>query len=34
VDVACHKEAVLKVLVQPCFDEAFTIMMDIEGKLA
>jgi len=34
VDVAQHKEVVLKACVQPWMDEAFTITTDIEGKLA
>lgn len=32
VDVARHKEAVLKECVQPWIDEAFTITTNIEGK--
>ncbi len=34
VDAARQKEALLKVRIQPWIDEAFTIMADIEGKLA
>jgi len=34
VEEAWHKEAVLKVCVQPWIDEAFTITSTIEGKLA
>ena len=34
VDMAWHKEAVLKVHIQPSIDEAFTIIVEIEGKLA
>ncbi len=34
VDVARHKEAVLKVHLQPWIDEAYTITTFIEGKLA
>jgi len=33
-DVARHKEVVLKAHVQPWFDEAFTMTVEIEGKLA
>ena len=34
VDVTRHKEAVLKVHLQPWIDEAYTITTSIEGKLA
>ena len=34
VDVAQHKEVVLKGRVQPWIDEAFTITTVIEGKLS
>jgi len=34
VDAARQKEALLKTRVQPWIDEAFTITVDIEGKLA
>lgn len=33
VDVAWHREAVLKVRVQPWINEAFAIIAKIEGKL-
>ena len=33
VDAARQKEALLKVCVQPWIDKAFTITVDIEGKL-
>jgi len=33
MDAAWHKEVVLKVCVQPWIDEAFTIIVAIEGKL-
>ena len=34
VDAARHKEAVLKVDVQPWINEVFNITVDIEGKIA
>lgn len=34
VDTMCHKEEVLKQCIHLWIDEAFTIMADIEGKLA
>jgi len=34
VDVARHKEAVLKAHLQPWIDEAYTITASIEAKLA
>ena len=34
VDVAGHKEEILKAYVQPWIEEAFTIIVDIEGNLA
>lgn len=34
VDVACQKEAVLKVRIQPWLEEAFTVTATINGKLA
>ena len=34
MDATRHKEAVLKVRIQPWMDEAFTIMANIKGKLA
>lgn len=33
VDVARHKEAILKVCIQPWIVKAFTIIEEIEGKL-
>jgi len=33
VDAVRHKEAVLKTCIHPWIDEAFTITIDIEGKL-
>lgn len=33
VDATRHKEAVLKVRIQPWIDKAFTITTEIEGKL-
>jgi len=33
VDVARHKEAILKECVQPWIDKSFTIIADIEGNL-
>lgn len=34
VDATRQKEALLKARVRPWIDEAFTIMVDIEGELA
>jgi len=34
VDVARHKKAILKACIQPWIYEAFTITVNIEGKLA
>lgn len=34
VDVARHKEVVLKARLHPWIDEAYTITTSIEGKLA
>jgi len=34
VDVARHKEVVLKARLQPWIDEAYMVIASIEGKLA